>query len=170
MENAMGVEIERKFLVDTTLWRASAEGGTSLKQGYLARANGITVRVRCSSDTAWLTIKGRTVDIARPEFEYEIPLDDGTALLNLCPETARVEKYRYDEWVNGDHFVVDVFAGRNAGLVLAEIELSHAHQPFSRPTWLGAEVSHDPRYRNAELARNPFVNWPAKRESTTDVP
>jgi adenylate cyclase len=54
---------------------------------------------------------------------------------------------------------VDEFLGENAGLIVAEIELSSEDQPFARPPWLGAEVTGDARYVNANLAVNPFKNW-----------
>ena len=54
---------------------------------------------------------------------------------------------------------VDEFLGANAGLVLAEIELQSEAQAFARPAWLGAEVTGDARYVNANLAVRPFQSW-----------
>ena len=54
-----------------------------------------------------------------------------------------------------------MFSGANQGLVVAEIELASEDQPFSRPDWLGREVSHDPRYFNSQLSREPFSSWPS---------
>ena len=54
---------------------------------------------------------------------------------------------------------VDVFDGANRGLVVAEIELESEDQPFTRPDWLGEEVSHDPRYQNARLCEHPYASW-----------
>lgn len=154
----MATEIERKFLVDTVRWSPSSQG-TLLVQGYLARVDGLTVRVRCSAEKAWLTVKGPAAGISRAEFEYEVPLADGQALLELCPTGSTVRKRRHDILVGDTAYVVDVFDGANAGLVLAEVELPRADAPFERPDWLGEEVSEDPRYRNSELARNPVREW-----------
>jgi adenylate cyclase len=44
-------------------------------------------------------------------------------------------------------------------LVVAELELSAEDAPFARPAWLGEEVSHDPRYYNANLIKNPYKDW-----------
>ena len=71
-----------------------------------------------------------------------------------------MEKTRFLVIYEGAHFEVDVFAGNNAGLVVAEIELDDPAQQFPRPDWLGPEVSDDPRYRNSRLAQNPWSNWP----------
>jgi CYTH domain-containing protein len=54
---------------------------------------------------------------------------------------------------------LDCFSGANEGLTLAEIEFETEDQPFERPAWLGKEVSADPRYHNARLARHPFSTW-----------
>ncbi len=155
----MASEIERKFLVDPERWQPVGLSGRILQQGYLARGGGCTVRVRTSEHEAWLTLKGPTRGITRTEFEYAIPLVDGLALLREFCAGSTVEKTRYDVLFKGAHFEVDVFAGANAGLVVAEIELDDPEQDFPRPDWLGQEVSHDSRYRNSELARNSWKNW-----------
>jgi len=43
--------------------------------------------------------------------------------------------------------------------VIAEIELESEDQPFSRPPWLGQEVTHDTRYYNSNLAGHPYREW-----------
>ena len=45
----MAKEIERKFLVNTTLWRAMAVG-TRYRQGYLSSVKERVVRVRIAGD------------------------------------------------------------------------------------------------------------------------
>lgn len=154
----MAIEIERKFLVKDDAWRAAAGPGTLLVQGYLCSGGEATVRLRLAADRAWLTIKGTTVDLARPEFEYVIPRDDALALLDLCLPWP-IEKTRYRVEHAGRVWDVDVFHGANAPLVTAEVELARADEQVEVPAWVGAEVSDDPRYRNASLARHPFGNW-----------
>jgi adenylate cyclase len=152
----MGVEIERKFLVVGDEWRLAP--GTRLSQGYLNRDKERTVRVRLAGDTAFLTIKGVSTGASRAEFEYEIPTADGEALLALC-EKPLIEKIRRVAEVDGATWEVDEFLGENAGLVVAEIELASEDQPFTRPAWIGAEVTDDARYFNSSLAAHPFSNW-----------
>ena len=154
----MGIEIERKFLVTSDAWRAAATAQTRFSQGYLGRDPARTVRVRIAGDAAFLTIKGATRGATRAEFEYEVPLADAQALLALCDGPV-IEKIRHLCPFDGMTWEVDEFLGANAGLVVAEIELADEGQVFGRPGWLGAEVTADGRYVNANLAVNPFTRW-----------
>lgn len=156
----MGIEIERKFLVEGDAWTAVAGEGVLCRQGYLDSGKGTTVRVRIMGTHAYLTIKGATSGITRSEFEYEIPVPDAEELLALCGD-AVVEKERYFIDHAGMTWELDVFSGANDGLIMAEIELESENQLFELPDWAGAEVSADPRYRNGYLARHPFRDWGA---------
>ena len=160
----MATEIERKFLVDSS-FRPSVPG-TRMVQGYLTASQAVTVRVRRAGDRAYLTIKGRTQGISRSEYEYEVPTAEAEELFLLC-QTDLVEKTRYRESVGAHVFEVDIFSGKNAGLVLAEIELESETEPFDKPTWLGEEVSFDPRYTNSALSRQPYSAWSSGSESET---
>lgn len=152
----MPTEIERKFLVTDDTWRSAS--GTRYTQGYLSRDPNRTVRVRIAGDFAWLTIKGRTTGVTRPEFEYEIPLDDAHALLALC-DNPLIDKIRRTITHDGHLWEVDEFLGENQGLIIAEIELDSEDELFTPPPWLGPEVTGDPRYYNANLTQNPFAKW-----------
>jgi adenylate cyclase len=154
----MAVEIERKFLVTGDAWRQAT--GVRFSQGYLNRDKARTVRVRLAADKAFLTIKGVTHGASRAEFEYQIPLADGAQLLALC-EGPLIEKVRRVVPHDGHTWEVDEFLGENSGLVVAEIELRSEDQAFSRPPWLGEEVTHDARYFNSSLATHPFSRWHA---------
>lgn len=154
----MGVEIERKFLVNTERWRPIAPG-IRYMQGYLCADAGRTVRIRVAGDTAWLTVKGPTQGSVRSEFEYEIPADDGREMLKALSATPPVVKTRYKQTI-GDHvWEIDIFEGDNAGLVLAEIELASEDERFELPEWVGLDVTGDARYQNSSLARRPFKSW-----------
>lgn len=152
----MAIEIERKFLVTDGAWQQAP--GVLYRQGYLNRDKARTVRVRVAGDAAFLTIKGSSVGATRAEFEYPIPLADAQALLALC-DGPLVEKTRHVLAHEGTVWEVDVFAGDNAGLVVAEVELGSEDQTFVRPDWLGEEVTQDPRYFNSNLAGHPFTKW-----------
>lgn len=154
----MGIEIERKFLVTGDGWRQQASTQTHFSQGYLSRDPARTVRIRVAGEKAFLTIKGATTGATRAEFEYEVPLADAQALLALCDGPV-VEKIRHLCPHEGMTWEVDEFLGANAGLVVAEIELESETQVFARPEWLGAEVTGDGRYVNANLAVKPFASW-----------
>lgn len=154
----MGVEIERKFLVADDSWRAGATGSL-LCQGYISTDPERIVRVRIEGNTACLTIKSKSTGISCGEWEYSIPLDEARALLDQVCQRPLIEKQRYRIARDGVVWEVDEFFGDNAGLVVAEVELNSEEQTFVRPSWLGEEVSHDRRYANASLIRNPFKNW-----------
>ena len=154
----MPLEIERKFLVKTADWRGLAPG-ILYRQGYLLANGEKTVRVRVADDRGWLTIKGATVDVVRSEYEYPIPVEDAVELLNTLCERPLIEKRRHRIAIAALIWEVDEFLGENQGLTIAEVELSSSDQVFDRPSWLGAEVSHDPRYFNASLVRHPFSRW-----------
>lgn len=154
----MGVEIERKFLVASDAWRRDVTGSHVLRQGYLSRHDCPTVRVRTDGEHAWLTLKTRGQGITRGEFEYAIPADDAEKLLAACGGRV-IEKMRHIVPHGSHRWEVDVFGGDNAGLVLAEIELSCEQEKFERPPWIGEEVTGDPRYYNSYLAAKPFARW-----------
>lgn len=154
----MAQEIERKFLVADTTWLQAAEG-TSYRQGYLPTQGKNTVRVRIAGDRGYLTIKGPSQGLTRSEFEYEIPLADAEAMLTELCEFPLIEKRRYKQTVGNHLWEIDEFLGANAGLVIAEIELSSETETFEKPDWLGSEVSHDARYFNASLAKHPYSAW-----------
>jgi adenylate cyclase len=153
----MAIEIERKFLVHGTAWKAGI-AGVPYCQGYLNHDKQRTVRVRIAGNAAFLTIKGPSVGATRAEFEYPIPVADAQALLPLC-DGPLIEKTRYVLQHAGTTWEVDEFGGANAGLVVAEVELTHEDQPFAKPDWLGEEVTHDARYFNSNLATVPFQVW-----------
>ena len=154
----MAKEIERKFLVKGDAWRALAKG-TTYRQGYLNSAKERTVRVRTAEDKAFLTIKGLTLGATRAEYEYEIPFDEGKAMLDALAEKPLIEKKRYKIPAGGLTWEIDEFLGDNAGLIVAEVELKSEDQAFERPVWLGDEVTGDTRYYNANLIKKPFTRW-----------
>lgn len=154
----MATEIERKFLVSDDSWRGLGSG-SRFRQGYLSTQPERTVRVRTAAGKGYLTIKGKTVDASRSEYEYEIPLADAEAMLDALCERPLIEKTRYRIDYQGLVWEVDEFEGENAGLVIAEVELASADQAVPLPAWVGEEVTTDPRFYNANLIANPFSRW-----------
>lgn len=154
----MSVEIERKFLVRGIAWKTLGQS-TSIRQGYLSTHPDRVVRLRIEDAVATLTIKGRSVGATRGEWEYPIPVDDANALLQTLCERPLIEKTRTRVVHDGMLWEVDEFFGDNLGLVVAEIELDTEDQLFTKPDWIGAEVTHDPRYFNSSLLKHPYANW-----------
>lgn len=156
----MSLEIERKFIV-TGEYKSKAFSHSHIQQGYIAKGNGRTVRVRIRDDKGYLTIKGPSniAGLARYEFEKEIPLADAQDLMRICLP-GQIDKYR---WLihNGKHTIeVDEFLGENEGLVMAEIELANEDEEYIRPDFLGKEVTGDRRYYNSHLIDYPYRYWP----------
>ncbi|MEC9364992.1 MAG: CYTH domain-containing protein [Pseudomonadota bacterium] len=155
----MALEIERKFLVVGDDWRAQVSRAARMRQGYLSREAGrASVRVRVEDDRATLNIKAAVVGSARAEYEYAIPVGEARELLEtLC--VGRLEKIRHYIERDGIVWEVDEFTGDNAGLIVAEVELSAVDQAFVRPQWLGRELTDDRRYYNHHLALHPYRSW-----------
>ena len=154
------IEIERKFLVLNTAFIEQSYTSYKIAQGYLSTVPERTVRVRTKANKGFLTIKGKGNDsgTTRLEWETEIPLHEAEKLLPIC-ENGVIDKIRY-EIPSGKHlFEVDVFAGENSGLIVAEIELTDENEFFKKPYWLGKEVTGEAKYYNASLSNNPFGSW-----------
>lgn len=154
----MGVEIERKFLVIGEEWKDLAQP-VFMRQAYLSSAPERVVRVRIEADCAYLTIKGVNRGISRSEWEYAIPLHEAQEMIDTLCERPVIEKQRYRIPYGKHMWEVDEFFGENAGLCVAEIELSFEQEAFVRPAWLGEEVSGDHRYANAQLFKHPYSRW-----------
>jgi CYTH domain-containing protein len=154
----VSTEIERKFLINGDAWRGVGTS-TVFRQGYLSTVKERTVRVRAAGDQGSITIKGITIGATRTEFEYPIPLVDADAMLDELCERPIIEKTRHVVEVDGTTWEIDEFAGVNEGLIVAEVELDSVDQKFTRPEWIGDEVTDDPRYFNANLISHPYNEW-----------
>lgn len=152
-------EIERKFRVIGDGWRAGANA-YPITQGYIAQRDGFEVRLRETDSAAFLTLKGRQADARiRIEYEYRVPQEDAQIMLRHFAQGSLIQKTRHEVEFAGHLWEVDVFEGDNAGLVVAEIELSSVDQTFEHPPWLGEEITGDKRYSNVALSRVPFSRW-----------
>ncbi len=170
----MGMEIERKFLVQGSPWQEHESIGHKITQGYLSTDPQRTIRVRlCESavstftsavqesiqSTAFITIKSHISTVSCHEFEYAIPPQEARILLDTLVHKPLIEKIRHRIVHEGHTWEIDVFSGSNAGLVLAEIELSHEEEVFFAPPWLLEEVTHNTQYKNSQLVHKPYSTW-----------
>lgn len=161
----MPIEIERKFLVTSDAWRAAAHEVVAMAQGYIndqaamdSGAQRASVRVRIAGEEAFLNLKSLQAGHTRQEFDYPIPVADAHALLALCVGGV-IDKRRHYVSHAGHVWEVDEFLSDNAGLVVAEIELSSADEAFERPAWAGREATDISRYYNLALATRPYSQW-----------
>ncbi len=155
----MALEIEHKFLLKNDNWRKHVTRSVNYRQGYLCGNDKTSIRVRTSNANAWLNIKSATIGNHRQEFEYEIPLAEAEEILNTLCHRPLIEKTRH--FVEHDQHLweIDEFSGDNAGLIVAEVELESLDETFSLPDWVAQEVTHDLRYYNNNLCKNPYKNW-----------
>jgi len=156
-------EIERKFLVDTDEYKAESLSDNCIRQGFLNRHPERTVRIRIKGDSGFITIKGisNKAGTSRFEWEKEIPFREAEQLMAIC-EAGVIHKTRYSVRV-GDHiFEVDEFHDNNQGLVMAEVELKDEDESFTKPKWLGKEVTGNVKYYNSQLSKNPYNSWNTK--------
>lgn len=154
------IEIERKFLVTSDVFKKEAIRKSHMIQGFLNSDKERTVRIRLKDDAGFLTVKGLSDDggLSRFEWETNISKTEAEALLKLC-EKGVIEKIRYEIPVGNHVFEVDEFFGDNEGLIIAEIELTDVNETFQKPNWLGEEVTGKNRYYNSQLSKQPFNTW-----------
>ena len=157
----MKKEIERKFLIQGD-FMPFVSSATRIEQGYVAKSNSLTLRIRTRNEQGYLTIKGRTNEkgMSRSEWEYEIPVEEARELLSFSKGT--ISKTRYLVPVGTHTFEVDRFYGKNEGLIVAEVELDSEDEEYPRPEWLGKEVTGDKRYYNSQLLKHPYSEWDEK--------
>lgn len=155
----MGLEIERKFLVNHEKWAETEKPKVEFyRQGYMLTDPNKTIRVRATDTKGFLTIKGKTEGATRAEFEYEIPKEEAIQLLDMFA-VSDLTKYRYKIVFAEKLWEVDVFLGENEGLIVAEIELSSEDETFDLPDWAAEEVTGEKKYYNSNLSTLPFKKW-----------
>jgi adenylate cyclase len=154
------IEIERKFLVTSKVYKTEAFKKTRIEQGFLNTDPARTVRVRIKGNKGFLTVKGKSNEAGtiRTEWEKEIDAVEAESLLKLC-EPGAIEKIRYEIKAGKHIFEVDEFFGDNLGLTVAEVELNSENENFLKPTWLGEEVTGDVKYYNSQLSKYPYNSW-----------
>ncbi len=173
----MAMEIERKFLVQGAPWQEQASQGVKITQGYLCTDRERSIRIRLcepmttttpsptknraeySDCTAFITIKSFVSALTTHEYEYAIPPQEARVLLDTLALSPPIEKIRHRIAHAGHTWEVDVFLGANAGLVVAEIELTQEDEAFAKPAWLLEEVTYNTQYKNSHLVHKPFSTW-----------
>jgi len=155
----MGVENERKFLVNKDKWNLVSKPKKDFyRQGYLYSDSNKTIRVRQTNDKRYITIKGSVIGLSRTEFEYEIPKAEAEELLNQF-SVSELIKVRYKILFKNKVWAIDEFLGDNLGLIVAEIELISEQEQLEIPDWVAKEVTDDNKYYNSCLAKTPYCNW-----------
>lgn len=169
------IEIEKKFLVKNDEWKKCSHSKTPkwLDQGYLFSDERIAARIRVNKMTGEGKFCSKLSDpnlpetlgaLIRHEVEFMVGEEDARGLLLQCGD-AVVTKHRYSVRDSlGYYWDLDVYEDANSGLVTAEVEFvsAEAYENWlgvEKPSWLGKGITDDPRYLNANLAKNPYKNW-----------
>lgn len=158
----MATEIEHKFLLVNDDWRKLINHSVAYRQGYLSNNKSASVRIRIASDMANINVKGMTIGLQRPEYEYPVPLSDAHEMLDQLCLRPMIEKTRHFVEYGGKIWEIDEFAGDNAGLLVAEVELKQIGEKFDIPDWAGRDVSGIERYYNVALVAYPYSQWTAE--------
>lgn len=155
----MPIEIEHKYLVNPEKWKLVVpEKSEIIKQGYLSTDPNKTIRVRTKGNHGFITVKGKSLSASRPEYEYEIPLNEAEEMLQLfCHQL--IEKNRHYVTYKDQLWEVDEFIGENQGLIMAEIELDNETASYSIPDWATENITFDHRFSNSNLSVNPYSKW-----------
>ena len=151
----MKSEIERKYLLNLADVPAVLNEleYADIEQGYLLwNDEGGESRLRRIGNQHKLTIK-KGKGIKRTEVEIDISEDQYRSLW-LLTEGKRLYKTRY--YLNESKHVIeiDVYSGKAAGLVVAEVEFMDIEdcKSYIPPHWFGREISENEAFRNRNLA------------------
>ena len=152
----MGLEIERRFLVENNDWKNQVILSESFSQAYLnSIGDEWTTRVRIiDNNKGYITLKSSLNGFINYEFEYSIPRKDAIELIQLSKY--KITKIRYQLKINKKNWVVDVFEKSNSGLKIAEIELNSESEEILVPSWCGEEITGIKSLSNASLAKAPI--------------
>jgi len=156
----MSLEIERKFIVRDDSWFGNKfESITEIEQVYLTFDPCVRIRISDDLQQAKMCCKTPTSDpMVRQEIEFGIDYDYARRIVNTFNGKQTIFKERFVIIVDGKKWEIDKFLDKNAGLVIAEIELEHPLEEIILPDWVGSEVTDDPRFLNVNLAQTPFCD------------
>ena len=158
----MGLEIERRFLVENEDWESQVILSEDFSQAYLnSSLDEWSTRVRIvDKKKSYITLKSSVNGLINHEFEYSIPLKDAIELIKLSKY--KITKTRYQLKINKKNWVVDLFDGSNSSLKIAEIELNSEFEEIQIPSWCGQEITGIKSFSNASLAKTPISQWSVK--------
>ncbi len=147
----MAKEIERKFLLTkgASIPIPAEHYKLRIKQGYIHVEKDKQVRIRVYKNKGVICLKYGKGKI-RDEFEYEIPLKDAKEIYDKCKW--RLEKKRLSFNKDGENYDIDSFPN---GMVFVDVEFKSmkAMKKWKKPSWIGKEISNNPKYSNIRLAK-----------------
>ena len=158
----MGIEIERRFLVENDAWKSQVFLSEHFSQAYLnSSMDEWSTRIRIIDNIkSYITLKSSLNKSTNYEFEYLIPIKDAKELIKLSKY--KITKTRYQIKINKKHWIVDIFGGSNFPLKIAEIELNNQNEEIQIPSWCIQEITGIKSLSNASLARIPISQLSVK--------
>ena len=163
----MGIEIERRFLVENQNWKSQVILSEDFNQAYFnSSVDEWATRVRIiDNKKAYITLKSSLNGLINHEYEYSIPIKDAIELIRLSKY--KITKTRYQLKINTKNWVVDLFDGANSSLQIAEIELNSEFEEIQVPSWCGQEITGIKSLSNASLAKTPISELSLKDRTRT---
>ena len=163
----MGIEIERRFLVENEDWKSKVILSEDFSQAYLnSNLDEWATRIRIiNNNKAYITLKSSLNGLVNNEFEYSIPIKDAIELIKLSKY--KIIKTRHQIKINNKNWVVDLFHGSNSSLKIAEIELNSESEEIQVPSWCGQEITGIKSLSNASLAKTPISELSLKDRMKT---
>ena len=147
------MEIERKFLVPRLPEGYDTHPFHQIEQAYLCTDP--VVRIRQEDEDFCLTYKGKGL-LSREEYNLPLTREAYAHLLPKADGSVLTKKRYFIPLDNSDHLTIelDVFEGRYAGLILAEVEFPTEEEAlsFQPPKWFGRDVTFTREYQNSRLA------------------
>jgi CYTH domain-containing protein len=153
------IEYERTFLVRADAdWREVVELDVrTLDDAYL-RGTRLRLRIVTDSRTSKRVIKlTKKEESGSPYFRtisrILLSADEATLLDSLAAD--RLRKTRHIHRIDGRTFAIDAFEGQLRGLVLCSVEADGLDElmAIEPPSYVLREVTHDPFFSGAHLAR-----------------
>jgi adenylate cyclase len=147
----VSIEIERKFLITSEVWRQAVVRTKRIVDGLLMASDGCKLRVRLYDGQATLTFKGRRSGLAREEVDLPLDLDQAQSLLDHHCLGRVLSKSRHLVPQGELIWEIDEFDAPLKGIVLAEIELPEVDHALAMPSWIGEEVTGDPNWSKFKM-------------------
>ena len=147
------MEIERKFLVPRLPEGYDTHPFHQIEQAYLC--TGPVVRIRQEDEDYYLTYKGKGL-LSREEYNLPLTREAYSHLLPKADGIVLTKKRYLIPLDSPGHLTIelDVFEGRYAGLILAEVEFptEEAALSFQPPEWFGRDGTFTGEHQNSKLA------------------
>lgn len=173
------IEIERKFVVNPYhpewIKIRDWQKGKRLVQSTIHKEDGYKLRIRMIEDLdKWGEMssffcfkvnqsKNKKTDPSVRD-EYEWPVFPRNALYMMIGHGEVIKIRRSYKHTDGLTYEIDEYQWDNLGVITADVEIDDIEHKFTKPSFLGWEVTADERLKNSTLQEpeNSFLKWKKK--------